>query len=269
MVPAALGTQTAGSIIRPAAFCGVVGFKLSHGTLSLQGVHPFAPSLDTLGVFAREVADLPVLLEALGSPVEVPVLQRPPRIGLWRTFRWAEATPAVQQRIEQIAGVLVEAGAVLREVTLGPEEEAALFEAQRRLMASEATRSMRVLRESSGAGLSEVLQGLLAEGDAVGDEAYRESQRRAGHGRFLAGELLSDLDVLLTPSAAREAPELPTTGDPQFNRIVTLLGFPCLNLPAGVGPAGLPLGVQLVGAPRGEGALIAVAGWVATRLGAR
>ena len=268
MAPAALGTQTAGSIIRPAAFCGVVGFKPSHGTLSLQGVHPFAPSLDTLGVFAREVADLPVLLEALGSPVEVPVLHRPPRIGLWRTFRWEEATAAVQQRIEQVARVLAEAGAEVRVVTLGPDE-AAVFEAQTRIMASEATASLRALRESSGAGLSQVLQELLARGDAVGSETYREDQLRAQHGRLAAAELFRELDVLLTPTASGEAPGVQTTGDPGFNRIPTLLGFPCLSLPAGVGPAGLPLGVQLVGAPRGEGALIAVAGWVAARLGAR
>ena len=265
MVPAALGTQTAGSVIRPAAFCGVVGFKPSHGALSLEGVHRFAPSLDTLGVLVREVADVPVLLEAMGYPVKVPVLARPPRVGLWRTSRWSEATPAVQERIEQVAGILGRAGAEVREVTLGPEEDA-WVDAQASIMAAEAVSSLRELRASSGAGFSQVMQELLAGGDSVGPDQLRDCQRRARQARIAASELLARADVLLTPSAPGEAPEARTTGDPVFNRLPTLLGFPCVSLPAGVGPAGLPLGVQLVGAPRAEGALIAVSSWVATRL---
>ncbi len=106
MVPAALGTQTAGSIIRPAAYCGVVGFKPSHDLLSLEGVHPFAPSLDTLGLFVRQVGDLPPLLTALGAPVEMPERGRPPRIGLWRSTQWPRATPAMQERLEKVAAAL-------------------------------------------------------------------------------------------------------------------------------------------------------------------
>jgi Asp-tRNA(Asn)/Glu-tRNA(Gln) amidotransferase A subunit family amidase len=265
MVPAALGTQTAGSIVRPAAFCGVVGFKPSYGLLSLHGVHPFAPSLDTLGVLVREVADVSVMLEALGLPVAVPVLARPPRVGLWRTARWSEAKPAAQERLERVAGILGRAGAEVREVTLGPEE-GALFDAQASLMAAEASASLRELRASSGPGLSQVLQEFLARGDSVGPDQLRECKARARRGGTAAAGLLTELDVLLTASATGEAPEGWTTGDPVFNRLPTLLGLPSLNLPTGVGPAGLPLGVQLVGALRGEGPLIAVASWIAARL---
>jgi Asp-tRNA(Asn)/Glu-tRNA(Gln) amidotransferase A subunit family amidase len=265
MVPAALGTQTAGSVIRPAAFCGVVGFKPSHGALSLEGVHRFAPSLDTLGVLVREIADVPLLLEAMSCPVEVPLLARPPRVGLWRTSRWSEATPAVQERIQQVADVLGRAGAEVREVTLGPEEDA-WVDAQASIMAAEAVSSLKELRTSSGAGFSQVMQELLARGDSIGPEQLRDCQLRARRARIAASQLLAEVEVLLTPSAPGEAPPARTTGDPVFNRLPTLLGFPSVSLPAGVGPAGLPLGVQLVGPARGEGALIAVASWVATRL---
>ena len=186
MVPAALGTQTAGSIIRPAAFCGVVGFKPSHGVLSLDGVHRFAPSLDTLGVLVREVADVPLLLEALGYPVEIPVLDRPPRVGLWRTSRWSEAQPAAQERIERVAGILGRAGAGVREVTLGPEEDA-LFDAQASLMAAEASASLRELRASSspraqpGDAGAPGRGGLRQSGRAPGVPASRPARRHRGH----------------------------------------------------------------------------------------
>src|SRR5215831_12662436 len=136
MVPAALGTQTAGSIIRPAAYCGVVGFKPSHGLLSLEGVHPFAPSLDTLGVLVREVADVAPLLTALGAPVHPPRPSRGPRIGLWRSAQWPRATPAMQHRLEEVASALARAGATVREADPLPDE-ALLAEGQALIMASE------------------------------------------------------------------------------------------------------------------------------------
>ena len=265
MVPAALGTQTAGSIIRPAAYCGVVGFKPSHGLLSLEGVLRFAPSLDTLGVLVREVADVAPLLRALGAPVEVRGLPRPPRIGLWRSAQWARATAAMQHRLEEVAAMLSRAGATVLEVDPLPDE-ALLAEDQALIMAAEAVSSFGALRASGG--LSPQLTGLLDRGAAARPEEVRAAKVRAGQAGAAAGTLLADLDVLLTPSAPGEAPEgLASTGDPVFNRVVTMLGLPAISLPAGTGPSGLPLGVQLVGAPRAEAALLAVASWVETRLG--
>ena len=267
MVPAALGTQTAGSVIRPAAYCGVVGFKPTHGLLSLEGVHPFAPSLDTLGLFVRAVADVAPVLAGLGAPLDVPVLQRPPRIGTWRSAAWPRASPAMQARLEEAAADLARAGATVRDVTLGPDE-ADLVDAQALVMAEEAARSMRALRERPEASLGLQLQALLDRGAAVTPEEIRAARNLAARARENATRLLGEVDVLLTPSAPGEAPEgLASTGDPVFNRVVTLLGFPCLGLPAGTGPAGRPLGLQLVGAPRAEAALLSVAGWVESRLG--
>ena len=264
MVPAALGTQTAGSIIRPAAYCGIVGFKPSHGLLSMEGIQPFAPSLDTLGVLVREVADAAPLLTALGAPVEVLSLSRPPRVGVWRSAQWARATPPMQMRLEEVAWTLARAGATVREVEPLPDEEQ-LFEGQMLIMAAEAVRSFEALRP--GGALSPQLTALLDRGAAARPGEVREAQDRASHARSATAQLFAELDVLLTPSAQGEAPEgLASTGDPVFNRIVTLLGLPAISLPAGTGPSGLPLGVQLVGAARGDERLLAAAAWIETRV---
>jgi len=267
MVPVALGTQTAGSIIRPAAYCGVVGFKPSHDLLSLEGIHPFAPSLDTLGVLVRTVADVAPLLAALGTAVEVRQLSRSPRIGLWRSAQWGSATPAMQERLEHVASELTRAGAEVREVAPLPDEPV-LADDQTLIMAAEAARTFESLRRTAGPSLSPQLTALLDRGMAAAPGEVRAAKDRAGRAWTAATALLAELDVLMTPSAPGEAPEgLASTGDPVFNRVVTMLGFPCLSVPAGTGPSGLPLGVQLVGAPRAEAALLAVAGWVESRLG--
>jgi Asp-tRNA(Asn)/Glu-tRNA(Gln) amidotransferase A subunit family amidase len=266
MVPAALGTQTAGSLVRPGAFCGVVGFKPTHAYFSLQGVHPVAPSLDTLGVLVREVADVPLLFAGLGHPVQTSARARPPRVGLWRTVRWSAATAPMQERLEMAARLLATAGATVRDVDLGPEEEG-LIEAQMTVMAAEAARELGPLRNSQVAPLSPQLSELLDRGVAVSPEQLQAARRTAGRGLATVTSLWREVDALLTPSAPGEAPiGLGSTGDPIFNRIPTLLGLPCLNLPCGKGPGGAPLGVQLVGAPHGEGPLIGVAGWIAERL---
>ncbi len=264
MVPAALGTQTAGSIIRPAAYCGIVGFKPSHGLLSMEGIHPFAPSLDTLGVLVREVGDVALLLAGLGAPLAVPTLTRPPRIGLWRSSQWPRATPAMQARFEAVATTLARAGASVRELDPLPDE-ARLSEDQGLIMAAEAVRSFDALR-ASGA-LSPQLTALLDRGLAARPDEVEAAKIRAGQAWTAMTGVLTSVDALLTPSAPGEAPSgLESTGDPVFNRVVTLLGFPAISLPVGVGPAGLPLGVQLVGAPHCDGALLATAAWTGSRL---
>ena len=264
MVPAALGTQTAGSIIRPAAYCGIVGFKPSHGLLSMEGIHPFAPSLDTLGVLVREVVDVAPLLGALGAPVDVTPLTRPPRIGLWRSAQWPHASAAMQARLEEVATALARAGATVRAVDPLPDE-ARLSEDQALIMATEAVRSFEALRPTGA--LSQQLTGLLDRGVAADPAEVDSAKIRAGQAWVAMSGALSGLDALLTPSAPGEAPEgLASTGDPVFNRVVTWLGFPAVSLPAGTGPSGLPLGVQLVGAPLAEATLLAVASWTEARL---
>jgi Asp-tRNA(Asn)/Glu-tRNA(Gln) amidotransferase A subunit family amidase len=267
MVPAALGTQTAGSVIRPASFCGVFGFKPTFGRLPMEGVHPLAPSLDTLGIFTRALEDLPLLLGALGVPIDEAQRAQPLRVGLWRTELWGLATAAAQRCVEGAARALASAGARVQDVELSVEGWS-LAEAQATIMAVEAASSLAHLRASQPEALSARLRLLLDEGASTPPARYRAALAAAETGRRKAKEVFREVDVLLTPSAMGEAPEgLGATGDPAFNRIPTLLGLPCLNVPGAAGPEGLPIGLQLVGHDGGDSDLLNAAVWVSSHLG--
>lgn len=265
MVPAALGTQTAGSLVRPGAYCGVVAMKPTHGLLPLGGVSPFAESLDTLGVLTRSADDLPVLLAGLGAPV--PVLPPPPRlrVGLCRTEAWDMTLPASRDAVARAAEALVAAGA---EVIEEEERFEGLSEAQRTVMAAEAVTSLGPLRAAHAARMSREVLDFLEAGDRVGPAALSAARERAAQGRGRLPAIFGRFDVLLTASTQGEAPRgLAATGDPALNRIWTLLGVPCVQLPAGRGPEGMPVGIQLVGPRGGEAALCAVASFAERALG--
>lgn len=265
MVPVALGTQTAGSLIRPASFCGVVGLKPSHGLLPLDGVSPFAPvSLDTLGIFARSARDLPLLLSALGKPVAGAAPPARPRIGLARTEAWPLAEPASREAVARAAAAFAAAGA---EVEEAPEAWAGLSQAQRTVMAFEAAAAWGETAAREGARLSPQFREIVAAGAAVAPAAYQEARALAAAARAHLPALFARFDLLLGASALGEAPPgLASTGDPAMNRIWTLLGLPCLSLPAGRGPAGLPVGVQLVGPPGGDELLLGLGRWAEAAL---
>jgi Asp-tRNA(Asn)/Glu-tRNA(Gln) amidotransferase A subunit family amidase len=268
LVPAALGTQTAGSIIRPASFCGVVGFKPTHGLLPLDGIAPFAPSLDTLGFLVRRVADVSVLLPAVlaapsGGAVSLAAGRDYdlPRFALCRTEQWALAEASTRRIVEDAAARLARAGARVEERDLAPEF-AGLAEAQRTIMAAEAARSFRSILAEHGARVSAVLRDLVRDGERAGPEREAAARRQAERCRERLADVFAGIDALLTPSAVGEAPlGLSSTGDPALNRIWTLLGTPCVSLPAATGPAGMPVGIQLVGPRRGDAALVEVAEW--------
>jgi Asp-tRNA(Asn)/Glu-tRNA(Gln) amidotransferase A subunit family amidase len=263
MLPAALGTQTAGSIIRPASYCGVVGFKPTFGLVPVDGVSPFAPSLDTLGLLAREVEDVALLLGAMGAPLAPAVPALAPRVALCRTEQWPMAEASTRAIVEDRAAALARAGAPVEDLDLGPSF-AGLAAAQRAIMAAEAARAFRALRRERADLLSPVLRDFLAEGDAVAPGREAAARAQAERCRAELSSAFARFDVLLTPAAIGEAPAgLESTGDPAFNRIWTLLGVPCLSLPAARGPAGLPVGVQLVGAAGADAALLAAALWIA------
>ncbi len=264
MVPAALGTQTAGSVIRPASFCGVFGWKPTFGLLPMEGVFPLSPSLDTLGLFVRALEDLPLLAGAMGAALAVPDRADPPRVGLCRTEQWPRATPEAQRVVEAAAERLARAGAQVQELEL-PPAFTGLPDVQATIMAVEAARSL--AREGHRDQLSEQLRGLVAAGEATSAEAYAQGLARAAACRRTFSALLERVDVLLTPSTPGEAPAgLEATGDPAFNRIWTLLHAPCVHVPVTSGPAGLPLGVQLVGVGGRDGELLSAAGWIAAQL---
>jgi amidase len=261
LAPAAIGTQTAGSVIRPASFCGVVGFKPTFDAVPMDGASPFAPSLDTFGLFVRDVEALPLLLAALGVEGEAPPLTAAPRLALCRTDRWPLAEPSTRAAVEEVAGVLARAGASVEELDL-PELHG-LADDQRTIMAAEAVRTLRDVRARHAPLLSKVLQDFLAEGERVAPEAEALARDRAERCRSRLPEVFARFDALLTPAAIGEAPVgLESTGDPAFARIWTLLGTPCASLPLARGPAGLPLGVQVVGAPGRDGALVSACAWI-------
>jgi amidase len=267
MAPVAIGSQTAGSVIRPASFCGVVGMKPTHGLVPLDGVSPFAPSLDTAGLFAREVADLAPLLAALGVGSGGPApAAGPPSVGLCRTEQWPLAEPSSRAAVERAAALLAGAGVAVEEVELGPAF-AGLAEAERTIMAAEAAQTFRELRTRHRDRMSPVLRDFLEAGAATPPARLAAARAQAERCRALLPALFARTDVLLTPSAPGEAPAgLASTGDPAMNRIWTLLGVPCLSLPGATGPAGMPVGVQLVGPAGGDGALVAAAAFVEERL---
>ncbi len=268
LAPAAIGSQTAGSILRPASFCGVVGFKPTYGAVPMDGVLPLAPSLDTFGLFVRDLEAVPLLLAAAtGAPVVVPAPAGPPRLALCRTEQWPQAEPSTRALVEGAAQALARAGARVEELELGPGFEG-LADAQRTIMAAEMARMLRDVRARHEQVLTRVLLDFIAEGERVTPEREAAARAQADRCRARLPEIFSRHDALLTPSAIGEAPVgLASTGDPAFDRIWTLLGTPSASLPAGRGPAGLPVGLQVVGAPRQDGALVAACRFISGALG--
>ena len=268
MVPAALGTQTAGSVIRPASFCGVIGWKPGFGTFSMAGIHPLAPSLDTLGFFVRSLSDVPLLLAALAGARVRPPPPAPQKLvfGLCRTESWPLAEPSTRKAIEDAASALESSGAEVREITL-PQSFDGLLAAQVAIMGAECARSLHPEYEAHGSALSTRLREDLAAGRAVSPQQLLAARTQAEECRAEIDRLLGPLDAILTPAAAGEAPvALSGTGDPAFCRIWTLLGTPCVSLPVLRGPAGLPLGLQLASARGADERLLAAAHGVVDRL---
>ena len=264
MVPAALGTQTGGSVIRPAAYCGAAALKPSFGSINRAGLKMVAESLDTIGIFAREVADLALAFEALSGRArpDLNSFSGKPRIGVCRTPRWALADAATQANLERAAQRLAQAGAQVKPFDL-PHGSDELFDRHKVIMGYETARALAWEYVTHPDKISATLKPRLDEGWAVKRPAYDQMRGVAERCRRGLAQDLREIDFLLTPSAAGEAPplELATTGDPVFNRAWTLFGVPCVTLPYGRGPKGLPLGVQLVGAFDGDMALLGWASW--------
>jgi Asp-tRNA(Asn)/Glu-tRNA(Gln) amidotransferase A subunit family amidase len=259
MAPLGLGSQTAASVIRPASFCGVVGYKSRLGGFPMNGVSPLARSLDSFGWMTRSVTDAAIVFDAL-TGMNVDLDAAPPKIGVCRTPVWDKADPDMQALFERTAVQLADAGADVADVAL-PRLFDDLVDAQKTVMAFETAESMADLRRRSQDQLSPELITLLNDGANIDRGDYRSALALAERGRGEFGSL--QFDALLAPSARGEAPVgLGSTGDPIFSRIWTLLGLPCLSLPVGVGTNGLPLGLQLIGPMNDEVTLFAAARWV-------
>ncbi|MGH8712662.1 MAG: amidase [Casimicrobiaceae bacterium] len=263
--PAALGTQTNGSVIRPAAYCGIVGFKPGHGVLPFAGVHRFSPTLDTLGVFARTVADCALLAGCLadagaiaprGAPLDAaPVLAWLPE------YPWAATRNEQRDALEAAADLLRHGGARITAVAL-PERchDAPLH--LHRIMQYEAVRELGALQDRERGRMSAKLNAALDQGRTIGAAAYADALARRRESIDALAQWLEGFDAVLSPPAPGTAPEdLTQTGDPSCCSLWSLAGFPAATLPIAIAPNSLPLGIQLA-APAGcEDRLLAVAQW--------
>jgi Asp-tRNA(Asn)/Glu-tRNA(Gln) amidotransferase A subunit family amidase len=267
MVPLALGSQTAGSIIRPASFCGVVGYKPTHGDFSLGGIKALSQTLDTLGGFARCVDDLALLRATfLGSSARLTPLVQPPRIGLCRTPQWPQAMPATQEAVETAGRHFVAAGAMVKDVTL-PAAFDQLVEAQMTIQVFEGVRCCAYELTQHAGQLSQKMRELLQPGVTLPYADYQAALALTATCRHQLRAIFAEHDVLLVPSAPGEAPlGLGATGDPLFNRVWTLLHTPAINLPGLTGAQGLPVGVQVIGPVGVDDHLLHVASWMHAHL---
>jgi Asp-tRNA(Asn)/Glu-tRNA(Gln) amidotransferase A subunit family amidase len=292
MLPLALGTQTAGSIIRPAAYCGVFGYKPTLGRVPRAGVKSLSETMDTLGGFGRSVADVALLGSVLTSDVrllDLPALAVPPRIGLCRTPEWPQADADVQRAWAQAEAALSpHAGALIdvdwpaistragttQGTTAGAEAAALqadwheLAELQKAVMTHEMARSLSHERVRHHDQLSPRLQALLAEGMSISAPAHQARLARLERLRRVADDVLfAHCDVLLAPSTTGVAPVgLGATGDPLFCRRWSVLGQPCIHLPFAQGATGLPVGLQLIARTGADHQLLATAQWCVERL---
>jgi Asp-tRNA(Asn)/Glu-tRNA(Gln) amidotransferase A subunit family amidase len=262
MVPVAFATQTTGSIIRPAAFCGVVGYKPTHGTLPTSGVKAISESFDTVGVIARTVADAALVVAGLsGRSLEPPPEPPAPRLGICLTHEWPTASPETVALFDALPELLTRAGARPTRVAL-PEVFAELAVVQGTIWTFEIARCLADEHRRYRELIREPLRGMLDEGAAMPVSEYDASCGRLRECSARLGAVFDGVDALLVPAAPGEAPEVATTGDPIFNRAWSALGVPAVAVPAGLGPSGLPLGVQIVGPPRQDARVLACAAWV-------
>jgi Asp-tRNA(Asn)/Glu-tRNA(Gln) amidotransferase A subunit family amidase len=279
IVPLALGTQTLGSVVRPAAFNGVVGFKPSFGATPRTGVHPLSPSLDHVGFFARKVDDVALALSLIGGSSDsdrhgrpVPAFHVaidagvPPlaatRLAMVRFAKWSRAEPEQQKLFEAAVAKLRGAGAVLEELELAELDETN-WDAINTILASEGAHIFGDLVARYPDRTSDHLKSLVKAGTATSATDYLAAKALQEKLKSAFAAQLSGFDAVLTLPAFGEAPEgLGYTGDAEYCAPWTLLGVPALSLPAGFGKNGLPLGLQLVGGYREDYRLLRVAKWV-------
>jgi Asp-tRNA(Asn)/Glu-tRNA(Gln) amidotransferase A subunit family amidase len=279
IVPLALGSQTLGSVIRPAAFNGVVGLKPSFGAIPRTGVHPLSPSLDHVGFFGRRVDDVALALSLLAASSDSDRHGRPlpgfyihadhglqsfekPRLGVVRFEKWSKVEPEQQQIFEAAVATLRDKGAVLQELELS-ELDSTNWNAINTILASEAALIYGDLVGRFPDRTSDHLKSLVSAGKAHSALEYLAAKALQEKLRSAFAAQISGFDAILTLPAFGEAPEgLSFTGNAEYCAPWTLLGVPAVSLPAGFGKNGLPLGVQVVGAYREDHRLLRVAKWI-------
>ncbi len=282
MVPLALGSQTNGSVIRPASFCGVYGFKPTHGLIPRGGILKLSRALDHVGVFARGIADVALISEQLVGWDEADPDTRPrarvpfgevaaqeppmpPRLAFVKGPVWDRATPETREAFGELAAELGERAA---EIEL-PYSAGRALEWHRIIMQAEMAANLDLEWEKGRDRLSESLRTQLASGRALGALDYQKALARITLLNDAFAEIFREFDALLTPSAPGTAPQgLASTGDPAFCSLWTLCGMPAITLPLMRGENGLPMGVQLVGQRHDDARLLRTARWLVAQVAA-
>lgn len=279
MVPVAIGTQTNGSVIRPAAFCGAYGFKPSMGWIPRTGILKLSPTLDSVGLFARSLEDLALVCEQLVGwdeedaatrararpPMLATLAQEPPlppRLGLVQTPNWAAADPATLEAFRELGELLGEHG----EAHVLGDSWAGAWDWHRTIMEAEMAFHLQAEWERGRQQMSAPLQAQLERGRATTALAYQQAVRRIPALNDSLDALFERCDALLVPATPGTAPPIAGTGDPAFCTIWSLCGMPALSLPLMQGPDGLPLGVQLVGRRGDDARLLRTARWLVAQV---
>jgi amidase len=271
MVPAALGTQTGGSVLRPSSFCGVFGYKPTYNTFNKAGLKPAAESIDTIGWIARSIEDIALLTAVLGMDEPQPLrsISAAPRIGLCRTELWDAAQPETKSAVENAAAALSKAGAVVRDVDLPGEFTGLPALARGTINHFERAACMAFEWDNHRGALSPQMRRYIENGLKTSRVDYVAAWRRVEQCRTLLLKVFDGIDVLLTPCVPGEAPKgLASTGDPSMQAMWTALHTPTMTLPTHRGPNNLPVGIQLVAQRYGDDRLFACARWIWDRIGA-
>jgi len=266
-VRSAFGTQTVGSVIRPAAFCGVVGFKPTRELLPMAGVATLSHAFDTVGWFTSDVADCATMFRAL-STANASHESFQGRVGRYLSHQWIAAAPETANVVDRSCSALMNAGIEVVDVELQPHLEV-VFDAANTILHYEIFRVFAWERTHHLDLISDLVQRMFVRAAAIELDEYLSAQAtlrsaREAHDQFMT---TNGFDALLTPSAPGEAPTIETTGDSVFNRVWTSLGVPTIHLPVTSGPSGLPLGIQLVGQHWSDQRLLAAAGLAESSFG--
>ncbi|MFO1020937.1 MAG: amidase [Planctomycetales bacterium] len=270
MCIAAMGSQTGGSITRPATYCGVAGFKPSFGVIELEGIIPLAPAMDHPGPMARSVRDLAIISGLLaptvcGDPVEwvnAPLIT-PPRIGILREQFETLADPIYHTRMREVANIFRAAGATLLDVPLFPGFEE-VIRMHRRIMATEAARYHRERLATQREHILPWVTSLMEEGLKTTEEEYQDAIAHQLNAKSLVPELFRHCDVVICPATSGPAPDASSTGNPCMNSPSSFLGIPAASFPIGLSDDHMPLGLQILGPAMADKQVLQVALWCET-----
>ena len=268
MVPVAVGSQTGGSTILPAAFCGIFGYKASLTGLDRGGIRHLRPGLDTLGLFARDLQDLATLrcIVSGGRPIAPPKSLTGIRIGVCRTLNWHQALPESVDALERAARMLADGGAQVRDVDL-PEVFVGIEDSFRVISAMEGARSLAAEARDHFAQLNHYVQATHHTASQLDQAKFDKAELHVIACMHAMDEIFADCDVILTPSTCGEATtDLEGISNSAFNRTWTVLQGPCVTIPAFHGPHAMPVGVQIVGPVASDDRTIAISQAIAAAL---